>query len=150
MVHHASRVGDNHLIDTLLALGIQVVKIMAPEHGFRGTSDAGEKVQNDTDSKNRHPYRFIVWKSKETLLPCWDIDIVLLICKTWEPGFIPTFQRYTMLWKLVASWEKNWLSWTDQPHVHYLDGPMLEDGYQSFHWHAPCANSLWYDHRRIW
>ena len=37
-----------------------------------------------------------------------------------------------MLWKLVASWEKIDCPGQAQPHAHYLDGPMLEDGYQSF------------------
>ena len=46
--------GQTHLLDTLLALGIDVRKVFTPEHGFRGAEDAGARV---TDS--RHPERNI-------------------------------------------------------------------------------------------
>src|ERR1700680_755440 len=47
--NQASVVGKNHLVDTLLARGIAIRKIFAPEHGFRGTADAGEEVNNLRD-----------------------------------------------------------------------------------------------------
>ena len=50
-------VGPNkvHLADTLLRRGVQLVKIFSPEHGFRGTADAGEKVGNSIDSATGLP-----------------------------------------------------------------------------------------------
>ena len=47
--NNTSMVGDIHLVDTLSRLGINIKKIFAPEHGFRGTADAGEKVSNTKD-----------------------------------------------------------------------------------------------------
>src|SRR5690554_2814926 len=44
-----------HLVDTLLANGIKLVKIFSPEHGFRGTADAGELVESQRDSKTNLP-----------------------------------------------------------------------------------------------
>jgi uncharacterized protein YbbC (DUF1343 family) len=38
-------IGSKHLVDTLLMHKIKIVKIFGPEHGFRGTADAGEKVK---------------------------------------------------------------------------------------------------------
>jgi uncharacterized protein YbbC (DUF1343 family) len=49
--NHTSMVGKSHLVDTLLALGIKIEIIFAPEHGFRGDADAGEKVGNTKDPK---------------------------------------------------------------------------------------------------
>jgi len=46
-----SMVSNVHLIDTLLASAVDVKKVFAPEHGFRGTADAGEKVQDERDSR---------------------------------------------------------------------------------------------------
>jgi len=43
--NHTATVGKKHLIDTLLASGIQIQKVFTPEHGLRGTADAGEKNQ---------------------------------------------------------------------------------------------------------
>ena len=57
VVNQTSIVGKNatHLLDTLLALDIQVKKVFAPEHGFRGNADAGETVKNGRDVKSGLP-----------------------------------------------------------------------------------------------
>ncbi|MFM6938221.1 MAG: exo-beta-N-acetylmuramidase NamZ domain-containing protein, partial [Aquirufa sp.] len=41
VVNHTSVIGRTHVADSLLALGIKIQKIFAPEHGFRGDADAG-------------------------------------------------------------------------------------------------------------
>ncbi|HRF26371.1 MAG TPA: DUF1343 domain-containing protein, partial [Ferruginibacter sp.] len=53
--NHTSQVNGIHLADTLLKRGIRIVKIFGPEHGFRGTAGAGEKVSNQTDSATGIP-----------------------------------------------------------------------------------------------
>src|SRR5690606_2796441 len=40
-----------HLVDSLLALNIKIAKVFSPEHGFRGTADAGELVNDSKDTK---------------------------------------------------------------------------------------------------
>src|ERR1700730_12395608 len=47
--NQTSRVGTTLLVDILLNKGIHIKKIFSPEHGFRGTADAGEHVGNLTD-----------------------------------------------------------------------------------------------------
>src|SRR4051795_6208263 len=49
--NQTSMVGHTHLIDTLRKLGVNIKVIFGPEHGFRGTADAGEKVGNYIDEK---------------------------------------------------------------------------------------------------
>jgi len=44
VANQTSMVGSVHLVDTLLSRGIAVKKVFSPEHGFRGSADAGEKV----------------------------------------------------------------------------------------------------------
>ena len=46
-----------HVLDTLLVQGINVVCLMSPEHGFRGTADAGEKVSSSVDIRTGIPIR---------------------------------------------------------------------------------------------
>ena len=43
--NQTSTVGNSHLVDTLRKLGVDIKVIFGPEHGFRGTADAGEKVR---------------------------------------------------------------------------------------------------------
>lgn len=59
--------GPIHLVDTLLKRGVKIVKIFGPEHGFRGTADAGEKVTNTTDTRTGFTHHLALWK-KENLL----------------------------------------------------------------------------------
>ena len=44
-----------HLVDSLINQGFNIQKVFAPEHGFRGNSDAGEKIINSIDSKTGIP-----------------------------------------------------------------------------------------------
>src|SRR5690554_4978167 len=46
---------QQHLVDFLISKGISVKKVFAPEHGFRGTADAGEHVKDGIDSKTGVP-----------------------------------------------------------------------------------------------
>src|SRR5690349_20286415 len=50
-----SVVGQTHLVDTLRKLGVDIRVIFGPEHGFRGTADAGEKIGNYTDAATGIP-----------------------------------------------------------------------------------------------
>jgi uncharacterized protein YbbC (DUF1343 family) len=53
--NHTSMLTSTHLVDTLRSLGVNVVCIFTPEHGFRGEADAGEKVSSSVDSKSGLP-----------------------------------------------------------------------------------------------
>ena len=50
--NQTSVIGSTFLVDTLLSLGIDVTLLFAPEHGFRGNHDAGEKVKHSQVYKN--------------------------------------------------------------------------------------------------
>lgn len=49
--NQTSVIGNSHLVDSLSKLGVNIKVIFGPEHGFRGTADAGEKVQTYIDEK---------------------------------------------------------------------------------------------------
>jgi uncharacterized protein YbbC (DUF1343 family) len=53
--NQTSMVGNIHLVDTLRKSGVDIKVIFGPEHGFRGTADAGEKVGNYVDRKTGIP-----------------------------------------------------------------------------------------------
>ena len=44
-------VNKTHLVDTLLSLNQNIITVFSPEHGFRGTGDAGAKIENEIDIK---------------------------------------------------------------------------------------------------
>ncbi len=51
VVNNTSVAGDVHLVDFLLSKNIQIEKIFAPEHGFRGNASAGAKIVDGVDTK---------------------------------------------------------------------------------------------------
>ena len=51
VVNQTSLVFNQHLVDVLLANKIEISMIFAPEHGFRGDRDAGEKFDSSVDTK---------------------------------------------------------------------------------------------------
>lgn len=55
VANQTSVAGGAHLVDTLLACGVRVAKIFCPEHGFRGTVEAGVKVQSGVDHRTGLP-----------------------------------------------------------------------------------------------
>src|SRR6478672_8306486 len=76
--NHTATVGGRHLVDTLLALGVNITKAFGPEHGFRGTADAGEKVENYNDPATGIPVISLYGKKrKPTAEDLADIDILL-------------------------------------------------------------------------
>ncbi|MBR3493708.1 MAG: DUF1343 domain-containing protein, partial [Bacteroidales bacterium] len=76
--NQTSIVGETHLVDTLLSLGVDVRKIYTPEHGFRGTADAGAKVHSGKDEKTGLPIVSLYGKNKKpTAEMLQGIDLIL-------------------------------------------------------------------------
>ena len=65
LINHTSKVGEVHLVDFLINKGVTIEKIFAPEHGFRGTADAGEMVADNIDAKTGIPVVSMYGKNKK-------------------------------------------------------------------------------------
>lgn len=56
ITNHTAMVGDQHLVDVLFnAPNVRLTTLFGPEHGIRGTADAGEKISTGRDSKTGLP-----------------------------------------------------------------------------------------------
>ncbi len=78
VVNHTSLVGDTHLVDTLLAAGVRIKHIFAPEHGFRGEAANGEHVQDNVDVRTGLPIVSLYGKNrKPTADQLAGIDVVV-------------------------------------------------------------------------
>jgi len=76
--NQTSIVAGIHLVDTLLACGVNVTKIFCPEHGFRGTAAAGAHIDNSTDPKTGLPIISLYGKNKKpTPEQMADVDYVV-------------------------------------------------------------------------
>lgn len=132
--NQTSMVGKTHLIDTLKSLGVNITVIFSPEHGFRGTADAGEKLGNMTDPKTgipivslygakRKPSGEDVNKADVLIFDIQDVGVRFYT-------YISSLQEF-----MEAAFENSKpLMILDRPNPngHYVDGPVLEAPFKSF------------------
>ncbi len=123
-----------HLVDSLLALHIDIKKVFAPEHGFRGVVDAGEKVKDGVDSKTGLPLISLYGKNrKPTAEQLKDIDVVLFDIQDVGVRFYTYIATLQLVMEACA--EQNIpLIVLDRPNpnAHYIDGPTMEKAHTSF------------------
>ena len=123
-----------HLVDTLTHQGIHITKIFAPEHGFRGTADAGENVDNSVDPATGIKIISLYGKNrKASLADLADVDILVFDIQDVGCRF------YTYISSLEEFMEsairaKIPLVILDRPNPNgfYVDGPVLEKPFRSF------------------
>lgn len=135
VVNHTSIVGktQTHLLDTLVSLGVNVKKVFAPEHGFRGNADAGETVRNGRDVKSGLPILSLYGKNKKpTAAQLADVDVVVFDIQDVGARFYTYIS--TMHYVMEACAENNkTLIVTDRPNpCDYVDGPIREAQKKSF------------------
>ncbi|XLS28432.1 exo-beta-N-acetylmuramidase NamZ domain-containing protein [Flavobacteriaceae bacterium M23B6Z8] len=123
-----------HLVDSLLKLQINLKKVFAPEHGFRGTSDAGETVADGIDKKTKLPIISLYGKNKK---PSRDqlkgLDVVIFDIQDVGVRFYTYIS--TLHYVMEACAENNLpLLILDRPNPNgfYIDGPTLEPENSSF------------------
>jgi uncharacterized protein YbbC (DUF1343 family) len=132
--NQTSMIGHTHLVDSLLSLGIDVVKVFSPEHGFRGKADAGAKVENGTDSKTGLPIISLYGKNKKPYPEQLDgIDVILFDIQDVGARFYTYIS--TLHYIMEAAAENNIrviVLDRPNPNGHYVDGPIREKGFESF------------------
>jgi len=123
-----------HLVDTLLSHHVNVVKVFAPEHGFRGKADAGEHVKDDIDVKTGLQILSLHGKTrKATPEMLQGIDIIVFDIQDVGVRFYTYISTMSNIMEAAA--ENNIpviVLDRPNPNGHYVDGPMLEPEHSSF------------------
>ncbi len=124
----------SHVVDSLLALQVNVVKVFAPEHGFRGKADAGEHVHDGVDTKTGLTITSLYGKNRkphpEQLK---NIDVVVFDIQDVGVRFYTYIS--TLAYLMEACAEANIpviVLDRPNPNGHYIDGPVLEKAFKSF------------------
>jgi uncharacterized protein YbbC (DUF1343 family) len=136
VANHTSLVGKRHLIDTLLASGIEkerLLKVFAPEHAFRGNRSAGALVEDGIDPSTGIPIVSLYGDNKKPRADQLE-GVELVIFDLQDVG--TRFYTYisTMHYIMEACAENGIpLLLLDRPNPNgYVDGPILEKEYTSF------------------
>ena len=132
--NQTSLVGDAHLVDTLIASGIDVVRVFSPEHGFRGDAAAGEYVGNQNDKKTGLPIVSLYGKNKKPYAgQLEDLDVLVFDIQDVGVRFYTYISTLHYVMEACAESELP-LIILDRPNPngHYVDGPVLDVNFKSF------------------
>ena len=134
VANQSSLIDDIHLADSLLGAGIELVRIFSPEHGFRGTADAGEKVSTSTDLQTGIEIVSLYGSNfKPSAEKLKDIDIVIFDLQDVGVRFYTYFATMHYVMEACAQ-SGTTLIILDRPNPNgcNIDGPVLEPAYKSF------------------
>ena len=134
VVNQTSNVGSRHLVDTLLNLGIEITKIFAPEHGFRGDVHNGGTIHDNIDQATGLPIISIYGKVKKpSAEQLKDVDILLFDIQDVGARFYTFISTLHYVMEAAAENNKKMIV-LDRPNPNgdYVDGPVLKPAFKSF------------------
>lgn len=134
MTNQTGMAGDEHLVDLLLRHNHNLVGIFSPEHGFRGTADAGEHVSSSTDKKTGIP----IWSlydsgsGKPSTEKMKAFDILVFDLQDVGLRFYTYYASMARLMDACAEHGKKMIV-LDRPNPNgmYVDGPILDMKHKS-------------------
>ncbi len=133
MANPTSVIEEQHLVDSLLSLGIDIVKIFGPEHGFRGAASAGVVVQDETDPATGIPIISLYGKkNKPSAKDLADIDMVIYDLQDVGCRFYTNINALVRLMEACqANGKKLIILDRPNPNGYVIDGPVLDMKYKS-------------------
>ncbi|MGC1513938.1 MAG: DUF1343 domain-containing protein, partial [Maribacter sp.] len=126
--------GTVHVVDSLLSLQLDIKKVFAPEHGFRGQADAGEHVKDGLDTQTGLPLISLYGKNKKPSQTQLDgLEVVLFDIQDVGVRFYTYIATLQLVMEACA--EKGIpivVLDRPNPNAHYVDGPTMETEHTSF------------------
>ncbi|TMI63613.1 MAG: DUF1343 domain-containing protein [Bacteroidetes bacterium] len=133
MANQTSIIGNTHLVDSLQSLGLNIVKVFGPEHGFRGNASAGVQVADEIDTKTNIPIISLYGKknkpSKEDMV---DVDVLVYDLQDVGCRFYTNINALVRLMDACYENGKEMLILDrPNPNGYLVDGPILDTQYKS-------------------
>jgi uncharacterized protein YbbC (DUF1343 family) len=134
VTNHTGTIGKTHIVDTLLAVDVDVVRVFAPEHGFRGDVPDGEDISSGVDpSTGLRIISLYGNKKKPSPKDLGDVDVVLFDIQDVGARF---YTYLSTLHYVIQACSENdiplIIADRPNPNIHYTDGPILEPEHSSF------------------
>lgn len=119
-----------HILDRMLEQGVNVTAIFSPEHGFRGTADAGELVRNDVDVQTGIPILSLYsshgsnYPSEESML---QFDVLVVDIQDVGLRYYTYYITMCRLIEACGAYGKQVVILDrPNPNGHYVDGAILD------------------------
>lgn len=133
LANQTSVIGKTHLVDSLKILGVNIIKVFGPEHGFRGKASAGDKVSDEVDAATGIPIISLYGaKNKPTKADLADVDIMLYDLQDVGVRFYTNINALSRLMEACYENGKQLLILDrPNPNGYLIDGPVLDMKYKS-------------------
>ncbi|MBO9681154.1 MAG: DUF1343 domain-containing protein, partial [Flavisolibacter sp.] len=126
--NQTSVIGRTHLVDSLRSLGVRIVKVFGPEHGFRGNASAGVTVKDEVDSATRIPIISLYGsKRKPGKEDLSDVDLMVYDMQDVGCRFYTNINALADIMEACAENNKELLILDrPNPNGYFVDGPVLD------------------------
>ncbi len=133
LANQTSVIGNSHLVDSLKTLGINIIKVFGPEHGFRGNASAGAKVADEIDAATGIPIVSLYGpKNKPSKEDLADVDIMVYDLQDVGCRFYTNINALARLMEACYENGKELLILDrPNPNGYLIDGPILDMQYKS-------------------
>ncbi len=139
LTNQSGIVGDDpegeHILDALLSEGVDVEVVFSPEHGFRGTADAGETVDNAVDEKTGVPLISLYGNGRTNEPAAADMerfDIVVVDLQDVGLRYFTYYISVLYMMDACAAYDKEMVIFDrPNPNGFYIDGPILKEPFYS-------------------
>ena len=133
LANQTSIIGNTHLVDSLQSLGINIIKVFGPEHGFRGNASAGAKVVDEKDATTGLPIISLYGpKNKPSKQDLADVDIMIYDLQDVGCRFYTNINALVRLMEACEESGKELLILDrPNPNGYLIDGPVLDMKYKS-------------------
>lgn len=134
VANQSSIIGKKSSVDSLLSLGIKIVKVFGPEHGFRGNASNGAAVGNEKDAKTGLPIISLYGRNeKPTAAQLADVDLMVFDIQDVGCRYYTNINTLEHVMEACAENGKELLILDrPNPNGYVVDGPvMTEDKYKS-------------------
>ncbi len=124
----SSIIGDTPSVDVLPALGVHLVKLFGPEHGFRGNASNGTSVADEVDPKSGLPIISLYGKkNKPSAEDLADVDEMIYDIQGVGVRFYTNINVLRNAMEACAEHDKELLILDrPNPHAYMVDGPVLD------------------------
>ena len=133
MANPTSIIGKTHLVDSLKSLGVNIVKVFGPEHGFRGNASAGVAIQDEVDTKSGIPIISLYGrKNKPSKEDMADVDVLIYDLQDVGVRFYTNINALSRLMEVCHESGKPMLILDrPNPNAYLTDGPILDMRFKS-------------------
>jgi uncharacterized protein YbbC (DUF1343 family) len=132
--NQSSLIASTHLVDSLVNSRLDVVKVFSPEHGFRGTADAGAYIDNGVDERTGLPIVSLYGSNKKPKAEqLAGIDVLLFDIQDVGARFYTYISTLHYVMEVAAEHNISVMVLDrPNPNGHYVDGPVLDTAFRSF------------------